>query len=576
MAKPNAAAVAKILRELAQRLELEGGPPYRARAYARAAENLSLTPEPLDHLIKQGRLTDIPGIGDAIAAVITKIHETGHHTGLEAMCETIPESALAMLRIPGLRPDRVRKLYTDLGITSVEALEEAARTDRLKSIKGFGPAFQAKILQGIEMSRRPPGRHIHRATAAIAYARAELERLHPDWQQITPAGDLRRGCELVSALSLVAVDPKLRTGGESIQQGELTIHVTSRERYGIALLLATGSDQHIEALRARAAKQGCRLDETGLRKNNRILASKTEDGIYAAMNLPFIPPELRETGDEVERASAGELPDLVTAEDLRGVLHAHTTESDGADTLEDMAETTRQRGYAYLGLTDHSQAAHYAGGLKPDEVLAQQKHIDELNRSYGAKFHVFKGIESDILGDGSLDYPDEILQTFDLVIASVHSKFRMSEQEQTARIIRAIENPYTTILGHATGRQLLRRPGYDVDMERILKACAKHGVAIEINAHPWRLDMDWRWCERALALGCTFAIDPDAHSTGEIDNLQWGVLMARKGGVPKERVLNALSLVQFRTHLEARRERRDTSSRRSKPRKRTGGTELVR
>jgi DNA polymerase (family X) len=258
------------------------------------------------------------------------------------------------------------------------------------------------------------------------------------------------------------------------------------------------------------------------------------------------------------------------------VLHAHTNESDGADTLEEMAKATRQRGYAYLGLTDHSQTAHYAGGLKPDEVLAQQKEIEKLNKSLGAKFHVFKGIESDILGDGSLDYPEDILARFDLVIASVHSKFRMSEKEQTARIVKAIENPHTTILGHVTGRQLLRRPGYEVDMERILKACAKHGVAIEINAHPWRLDMDWRWCERALELGCLFSIDPDAHSTEEINNLKWGVLMARKGGVPKDRVLNAFDLAQFTAHLEARKTRRKaTTKRRSTTRTRARGIELA-
>jgi len=562
MAKPDAAAVAKMLRELGQRMELEGGNPYRARAYARAAENLSLSPEPLDRLIKEERLKEIPGIGDAIAAVITKIYETGQHTGLEAMREKAPEGVLAMLRIPGLKPDRVRKLYTDLGITSVEALEDAARNDKLKTLKGFGPAFQAKVLQGIEMSRRPQGRHIHRAAAAMAYAVKEVERLHPDWQHITPAGEFRRGCELVGALALVAVDPKLR-GKDTTEPGDqLMIHITSREHYGAALLFATGSDQHLKALRAHAAKRGCTLDETGLHKKSRLIASKTEEDIYAALGLPFIPPELRETGTEVERAAAGTLPELVTAQDLRGVLHAHTDQSDGADTLEEMAKATRQRGYAYLGLTDHSQSAHYAGGLKPEEVLAQQKDIDKLNKTLGAKFHVFKGIESDILGDGSLDYPDDILDRFDLVIASVHSKFRMSEKEQTDRIIKAIENPYTTILGHVTGRQLLRRPGYDVNMERILKACAKHGVAIEINAHPWRLDMDWRWCDRALELGCLFSIDPDAHSTDEIDNLQWGVLMARKGGVPKERVLNALDLAPFRAHLEARKARRKAMTKR--------------
>jgi DNA polymerase (family 10) len=229
-----------------------------------------------------------------------------------------------------------------------------------------------------------------------------------------------------------------------------------------------------------------------------------------------------------------------------------------------MAEAARQRGYAYLGLTDHSQTAHYAGGLKVEEVAAQQRAIERLNRRYGAKFHVFKGIESDILSDGSLDYPEEVLASFDLVIASIHSKFRMSREEQTNRIIKAVENPYTTILGHVTGRQLLRRPGYEVDMERVLRVCAEHGVAIEINAHPWRLDMDWRWCGRALELGCVFSINPDAHSTEEIDNIQWGVLMARKGAVPKERVLNALGRAEFGAHLESRKNGRKPPGQRGK------------
>ena len=215
--------------------------------------------------------------------------------------------------------------------------------------------------------------------------------------------------------------------------------------------------------------------------------------------------------------------------------------------------STRERGYAYLGITEHSRRAHYAGGLTIEEVAAQRRQIDRLNRRYGPSFHVFKGIESDILADGSLDYPEEVLAGFDLVIASVHSKFRMGRKEQTDRIVRAVENPHTTILGHVTGRQLMRRPGYELDMERVLKACAGEGVAIEINAHPWRLDMDWRWCERALELGCMFSINPDAHSTEEIDNIRWGILMARKGAVPKERVLNTLGRGDFDAYLEKRR-----------------------
>jgi len=556
MARLDAAAVSKILRELAQRMELEGGNPYRARAYARAAENLALSPVPVEQLVGEGRLTEIPGIGDSLAAVITQLHETGRHPKLAAMRDAMPAGVLEMLGVPGLRSERVQKLYRELGIASLADLEDAARSGRLAATKGYGAAFQAKVLQGLEMARGPQGRHLHRAAAALRFAADEIARAHPEWTQITPAGAFRRGCELVGALSLVAVDPDLSGSDRTIEQSDqLVVHVTRPERYGIALLLATGATDHLETLRALARRRGLALEADGVRKNGRVIAGRTEAGIYAALGLPYIAPELRETGKEVDLALNGNLPELVTRADLRGVLHAHTTESDGTDSLEDMAEATRERGYAYLGLTDHSQTAHYAGGLKVEEVAAQQLAIDRLNEKYGSRFHVFKGIESDILGDGSLDYPDTVLARFDLVIASIHSKFRMGREEQTARLIKAIENPYTTILGHVTGRQLTRRPGYEVDMELVLQACAKHGVAVEINAHPWRLDLDWRWCERALELGCMFSIDPDAHSTEEIDHIQWGVLMARKGAVPKERVLNALTLPRFRAYLRSRKRR---------------------
>ena len=554
MPRLNAAEISILLREISDRMTLSGGNPYRAKAYRRAADNLALSIMPLERLIAEDRLTEIPGIGDALAAVITNLHKTGEHPSLEKMRAETPEGVLEMLRLPGLRPDRIKKLYTDLRIASVADLEEAARSDRLKSIKGFGPAFQAKVLQGIEMNRRPQGRHLHRAAAAFSYATAELARSSPELTMITPAGEFRRGCELVGTLVMVAVDPRLKGQNRTITAGDsLTVHVTAKDRYGITLLLATGSDDHIAALRAVAQHNNYLIDEGGLRSKNRVVASRTEADIYDALGLPFIEPEMRESGAEVQTALEGKLPVLVTAKDIRGVLHAHTTESDGADTLEDMAQATKSRGYAYLGMTDHSQTAHYAGGLKTDEVLAQQKQIEKLNKRYGAKFRVFKGIESDILADGSLDYPEDVLNSFDLIIASIHSRFRMSPAEQTERILRAVANPHTTILGHVTGRQLLRRPGYEVDMERVLQACAKHGVAIEINANPWRLDLDWRWCARGLELGCLFSINADAHSTDEIDNVEWGVLMARKGAVPKDRVLNALSLSEFEAHLRQRK-----------------------
>jgi DNA polymerase (family X) len=565
MPKLETSEVSRLLCELGQRLELEGGNPYRARAYTRAAENLSLTSLPLGRLVAEGRLKEIPGVGDALADVILQLHKTGHHPRLGTMREATPGGVLEMLRIPGLRPDRVRKLYKELGIASLADLEDAARSGRLAATKGYGPAFQDKVLRGLETGRGPRARHLHRAAAAIEFAIRSIVRTHPGWQNVTPAGDFRRACELVGALSLVAVDPELRGQDRIIEQGDqLVVHVTRPERYGIALLRATGSGEHLDALRRVARRKNLALEADGVVQDGRSVAQQTEEDIYAVLGLPYIAPELRETGKEVELALQGKLPKLVTQGDLRGVLHAHTTESDGSDSLEDMAEAARQRGYDYLGLTDHSQTAHYAGGLTIEEVAAQQRAIERLNKRYGASFHVFKGIESDILGDGSLDYPQEILASFDLVIASIHSKFRMSRTEQTERIIKAVENPYTTVLGHVTGRQLLRRPGYEVDMERVLKACAQHEVAIEINAHPWRLDMDWRWCERALELGCMFSINPDAHSTKEIDNIKWGVLMARKGAVPKERILNALGPAEFRVHLDGHRKGRRPSRRRPK------------
>jgi DNA polymerase (family 10) len=547
--------ITQLLRELGNHVALQGGNPYRSRAYRRAADNLALSTIPIGQLIAEDRLTEIPGIGDALASVITKLHETGEHPSLEKMRAETPPGVLEMLRLPGLRPDRIKKLYTGLGIASVADLEEAARSDRLKSTKGFGPALQAKVLQAIEMSRRPQGHHLHRAAAAFSYATAELERTHPDITMITPAGEFRRGLELITTLVLVAVDPRLKGANRTITAGDgLTVHVTSKDRFGVTLLFATGSAEHIEALHIVAKSKNCTLDGDGLKKRDRIVASKTEEDIYNALGLPFIAPELRETGAEVQMALQHKLPELITGKDIRGILHVHTTESDGADTLEDMAQATKSCGYAYLGLTDHSQTAHYAGGLKPGEVLAQQKQIEKLNNNLGPRFRIFKGIESDILPDGSLDYSDDILNSFDLIVASVHGRFRMSKSEQTERIIKAVSDPRTTVLGHATGRQLLRRSGYDVDMERILRACAEHGVAIEINANPWRLDLDWRWCARGLDLGCLFSINPDAHSTGEIDHVRWGVLMARKGAVPKDRVLNTMSLGQFEAHLRQRKE----------------------
>ena len=569
----DASAVARLLREFGQRTALRGDNPFKAKAYARAADNLLTLSEPLDRLIAQDRLREIPGVGEAIAAIITRLHETGTHPGLERMREEVPEGVLDLLTVPGLRPDKIIKLHRDLGVSSVDELEEAARSGRVAKTKGLGAALATKILQGLDIRRSALGRrHLHRAAELLKSAERHLKAARLGIVRVTPAGDFRRGCELVRDLALVAEVKSLPDGPEQIEASEqLTVHLTDRAHAGVTLLLATGSAAHLEGLRALAAQKGMTLDAQGLRRGGAVVAAADEDGIYATLGLQPIPPELREGSDEIGLALTRKLPTLVTDDDIRGILHAHTDRSDGVDTLAAMVSATRAKGYEYFGVADHSKSAHYAGGLSLDEIVEQQAEIDRLNRRYKGRFRIFTGIESDILPDGSLDYPDDVLATFDFVVASVHSRFKLDRTTQTERIIRAVANPYTTILGHMTGRQLLRRPGYDIDIEKVLAACAQHGVAVEINANPWRLDLDWRWHRTALELGCMMSINPDAHSTDEIELTHWGVEMARKGGVPEARVLNCLALDELIAWLGVRRRKRRTELRRSSPPKRESG-----
>jgi DNA polymerase (family 10) len=575
MAGLDAAAVARLLVEFGRRMELAGENPYRARAYAKAAEGLRALTEPLEDLVAHGRLREIPGVGEGIAERIRTLQRTGTHSKLETLRRQVPASVLEMLNLPGLRADRVLKIYQQLGIATLDALEQAARADKLKDVKGLGPALQRKILEGVEILRRGRGqRHVHRAEQLLQSAQANLQKSHPELRRITPAGAYRRGCEVVGGLVLVA---EVKDGKSSAHApklgGQIKLHVADPAHYGTALLFATGSEAHLAALQERADKKGLTLEVTGLRRGTRAIACKDEKAVYSALGLPLIPPELREGRGEIELAAANKLPKLVSDNDLRGILHAHTDLSDGVHTLAQMAQATQQRGYCYFGVADHSQSAGYAGGLSVEEIAAQHAEIDRLNGKYGGKFRILKGIESDILADGALDYPDDVLQTFDFVVASVHSRFRLDAQMQTARILRAVENPHTTILGHLTGRQLLRRYGYDVDVDAILQACAKHGVAVEINSNPYRLELDWRWHQRALQLGCMLSINPDAHSNSEIDLTHWGVQIARKGGVPKERVLNCLELPAFSKFLQERKRRcvpaRRAPSRSSPPRRKS-------
>jgi DNA polymerase (family 10) len=355
---------------------------------------------------------------------------------------------------------------------------------------------------------------------------------------------------------VVAVDPSITHATEE-KVGPVTLHTCPASRFGSVLLHATGSERHVAQLANIAQTKRLSLSAEAMRRGGRSLSTPREQDVYKALDLAFIPPELREGADQIDSAREGVLADLVTMKDLRGVLHLHTDFSDGVNTLEEMAEAARDRGYSYFGrrrpltigalrwwpLTGGDQGPAFNGRCAEPPV---------------GRFRILKGIESDILADGALDYPPEVLARFDFVVASVHGRFRLDRAEQTRRILTAVANPYTTILGHLTGRQLLRRPGYDVDVEVILKACAKHGVVVEINSNPWRLELDWRWHRKALDFGCMLSINPDAHSIAELELVQWGVAIARKGGVPKEKVLNALSLKQMLAHLERRITRQKT------------------
>jgi len=375
MASLDTSAVADLLREYGQRTALRGGNPYRAKAYLHAADNLAALTLPLDQAIREGRLQEIPGIGQAIADIITKLHTHGTHPNLEAMRKDIPAGVLEMLSVPGLRPDKVLKLYKELGITSLKELETAAREDRVRSVKGLGAALQTKILRNLEISRGAAGRlHIHRAASLLENAQVTLRQAHPEFTRIAPAGDFRRGCELVGDFAVVAQARELEDGQTLVRGGgTLAVHLSDAAHYGAALLFATGSQAHLEALQAIAAQKGLHLDPNGLRRGRKTLAAKSEEEIYAALGLPFIPPELREGRDEIDRAIAGKLPRLVEDGDLRGILDAHTDLSDGVDTLEVMAEASRARGYQYFGVADHSKSAHYAGGLSVDQITAQHR-----------------------------------------------------------------------------------------------------------------------------------------------------------------------------------------------------------
>lgn len=558
------------LEEMTTLLELDGANQFKSGAYSRAARALGDWTGDLSEAVAQGTLTDIEGIGKGLAEKITEFVSTGAIAELAELRERIPAGLSDLTEIPGFGAKKARLLWQERGVTTLAALEELCRSGELAKMKGFGEKTVANILGGIERNREYKGRfRIDTADRAAAEI-IEALRGAPGVERIEKAGSLRRRMdtikdidvliaaresapvmdafvELPSVKSIIAHGPTkssvLLTNG---MQADL--RVVTPEQFPFALHHFTGSKEHNTAMRRRAKERGLRMNEYGMFPDDSetSLVATTEEEVFGLLDLEFIAPEMRENMGEIEAAAARKLPALITRSAIRGIPHMHTHWSDGTPKLEEYARWANEFGIAWMGISDHSQTAAYAGGLKPDRVAEQRERIDEINAEYRHKgVRLLAGIESDILTDGSLDYEDEVLEKFDFIVASVHSGFGLSEEEQTARLIRAVQNPFTTILGHATGRLLLKREGIKCDLKAVIRAAAAAGTAIEINANPLRLDLDWRLVHFALDEGCRISLGPDAHQMSGLAHLDYGIAMGRKGWLTPDRCINCLETDAF-------------------------------
>ncbi|HQP55448.1 MAG TPA: DNA polymerase/3'-5' exonuclease PolX [Syntrophorhabdus sp.] len=550
--------VSDILENIAMLLEIKGENPFKSRAYYNAAKALSGITN-LEELVKEKRLREIKGIGEALSQKIEEYSKTGTMAYYEELTQVVPESLLELMQIPNLGPKKIKVLYDELEITNIGELEYACKENRLIHLTGFGEKTQENVLKGIEFFKR------HKGEFLFGDVYQEAERIRQRLSTIVDpicaevCGSIRRRKEVVRDMDILVaaenhekitsffvsmpeVDQVLVTGETKtsvrMKSGiEADLRVVTRQEFPYALVYFTGSKEHNVRLRGIAKKKGWKLNEYGIFDGDNLVICKSEEEIYRALGLPYIPPELREDSGEIEAAEQDKLPSLVQHEDIRGIFHVHTDFSDGVDSLERMVEAAQKFGFSYLGVSDHSKTAYYAGGLKHDAILRQWEMIDTLNKK-NSTFRIFKGIESDILSDGSLDYDDSILEGFDFVIASVHSGFTMKKDDMEERILKAMKNPYTTILGHPTGRLLLSRDGYQVDMMRIIDCAAQNHVILELNASPYRLDIDWRYLKYAKDKGVMISINPDAHAVAGLEEVFFGVNIARKGWQESKDILN--------------------------------------
>jgi DNA polymerase (family 10) len=569
---------AHVLSQIAAFLELHGENRFKTRAYLSAARAVqALDADDLGPLLRSGDLATTPGIGPATLGVIRDLVDTGESSYLERLRETTPEGLLEMLRVPGLGPAKIHQIHQGLGLETVQELEEAARDGRLAKLKRFGPKTAERILKGIAFLRETGVRVL------LPHALGEARRLlaavaaHPGVERAEIAGSVRRHREVIRDVDVVAAcrdDPAsvatsfTRTAGVKSAVGaggasvsitfvdgtHFDLYCTTPEQFGLTLWRATGNDAHVGRVAELLVAQGFVIEGEELRgqRDGRVIRVPDEAALYRAAGLAYVPPELREGMHEVENAQRGEIPTLVEYADIQGVLHCHSSFSDGSATIDEMARAAQARGWRYLGISDHSESAYYAGGVTRERILEQHDEIDRVNQTLD-DFRVLKGVEADILVDGRVDYDVEFLERFDYVIASIHSRFGMDEAAMTARVLTALDNPHLTILGHPTGRLLLTREPYAIDMDAVLEKAAEVGVAVELNADPHRLDIDWRLLPTAKERGVLVEIGPDAHSTNSLDYTEIGVGMARKGWLEKKDVLNCRSAADVVAFARGRR-----------------------
>jgi DNA polymerase (family 10) len=555
--------VIDLLEQLAVLMELKGENPFKIRAYQNGARALETFDGDLAAAVETGELKKVKGIGAGLFADIHTLVTTGGLPTFEQLKAEIPEGLIEMLSIPGLGAKKVRAIHDGLGITTVGELEYACMENRLVDLAGFGEKTQAKVLKSIESWKKNRGRHLYADVIDLAVALESALAAHPAVGRAALAGGLRRRDETLDQLTVVvqSADPaavnaalaslpsveSVEPQGDESLAARLTNGLVARVRvvpeaaYVGALLHETGNAAFLEALRGHAQAAGLTLSPEGLARDGAPLAIADEEAIFAALSLPVIAPELREGAEVVAQAAAGALPVLVGDQDLQGIFHVHTHFSDGEASLKDMALKAKAMGYRYIGISDHSEAAFYAHGLSREKIAEQQAEIRRLNSELDG-ITILSGIEADILADGSLDYDDETLASFDFVIGSVHSRFSQDRAAMTARLVKALSHPRLIMLGHMTGRLLLARDPYDFDLDAVLEAAAANGKIIELNANPHRLDMDWRDLQKARERGIMIAINPDAHSPEGLEHTRFGVAVARKGGLAASDVFNAKPL----------------------------------